>query len=78
MERDIVGKKPNFRPRPRSNFYRVMLYLSLILAGIWLLLGLQRGQVKTPFQPTPTPTRSAQSYYSEAQSYFAAGKLDVP
>jgi tetratricopeptide (TPR) repeat protein len=79
MEREIVGKRPTFRPaRPRTSFYRIMLWLSLILAGIWILLGYRRGQIQPPFQPTPTPTRMAQSYLLEAQAYFDAGKLDDP
>jgi tetratricopeptide (TPR) repeat protein len=79
MDREIVGKKPNFRPNGRhSSFYRSMLWLSLILGGIWLLLSYQRGQVGALFLPTPTPTRNTQSYLLEAQAYFEAGKLDDP
>ncbi len=55
-----------------------MLLLSLILAGVWLLLGYQRGQIAAPFQPTPTPTRTTFSYILEAQAFFDAGKLDDP
>ena len=58
MNREITGKRPHFRPEKRtSNPYRVMLWLGLILAGIWLILGIERGQVKPLFLPTPTPTR---------------------
>lgn len=79
MERDIVGKRPTFRPaRPGSNFYRVLLWLSLILAGIWVLMGYNRGAIKSPFDPTPTPTRVPESYLAEAQAYFDTGKLDDP
>jgi tetratricopeptide (TPR) repeat protein len=79
MDREIVGKKPNFRPNGRhTSFYRSMLWLSLILAGIWLLLSYRRGQIEAPFLPTPTPTRNVQSYLLEAQAYFEAGKLDDP
>jgi tetratricopeptide (TPR) repeat protein len=41
-------------------------------------MNLQRGQVKSPFVPTPTPTRMAQSFFLEAKAYFDAGKLDDP
>jgi tetratricopeptide (TPR) repeat protein len=79
MDRKIVGKRPNFRPNGRhSSFYRSMFWLSLILAGIWLLLSYQRGQIEAPFLPSPTPTRNTQSYLLEAQAYFEAGKLDDP
>jgi tetratricopeptide (TPR) repeat protein len=79
MERDIVGKKPHYRPaKTQANPYRIMLWISLILLGIWLLMGIQRGRVEPLFDPTPTPTRTAGSYSQEAQAYFQAGKLDDP
>jgi tetratricopeptide (TPR) repeat protein len=79
MERQIVGKKPHFRPaRHQTSFYRVMFLISLILGSIWVLLSIQRGQIKPAFLPTPTPTRTTQSYIMEAQAYFNAGKLDDP
>jgi tetratricopeptide (TPR) repeat protein len=73
------GKTFNLHPvRSKSNPYRVLLLAFLILGGVWLLLQLNRGQVQSPFNPTPTPTRSPQSYIMAAQAYFAAGKLDDP
>ncbi len=79
MSRSLVGKRPSFRPeRQKTNFYRVLGLLGLILVSVWLLLALRRGEVKSPFEPTPTPTRLASSYFMEAQAYFDAGKLDDP
>jgi tetratricopeptide (TPR) repeat protein len=79
MEREIVGKRPTFRPaKPGMNIYRVMLWISLILAGIWLLLGIQRGEIQSPLAPTPTPTRMPNSFIQEAEAYFQAGKLYDP
>jgi tetratricopeptide (TPR) repeat protein len=73
------GKTFNLHPvRSRSNPYRILLWSLLILGAGWLLLLLNRGQVKSPFNATPTPTRSPQSYILAAQAYFAAGKLDDP
>ncbi len=73
------GKTFNLHPvKSRSNPYRVLLWVALILAAIWLLLRLNRGQVQSPFNPTPTATRSPESYILAAQAYFAAGKLDDP
>lgn len=79
MERQLVGKRPNFRPaRPRLNIYRIATLVALILAGAWLLASVERGEVKPLFLPTPTPTRMAESYIQEAEAYFQAGKLDDP
>ncbi len=73
------GKTFNLHPvRSKSNPYRILFLALLILGSIWLLLQFQRGEVKSPFDPTPTPTRSPQSYIMAAQTYFAAGKLDDP
>ncbi len=73
------GKTFNLHPvKPRSNAYRVLVLALLILGGGWLLLSLNRGEIQSPFNPTPTPTRSPDSYIKAAQAYFAAGKLDDP
>ncbi len=73
------GKTFNLHPpKTRSNAYRVLVLALLIMGGAWLLLSLQRGDVQSPFNPTPTPTRTPQSYILAAQAYFAAGKLDDP
>jgi tetratricopeptide (TPR) repeat protein len=77
MERPIVGKRPTYHPNQHhSNFYRVIILISLILVIIWMLLGFQRGQIRSPFAATLTPTRVAQSYFMQAQAYFDAGKLE--
>jgi tetratricopeptide (TPR) repeat protein len=79
MQREITGKRPHFhRDKARANPYRIMLWVSLILAGLWVLFGIQRGRVEPLFEPTPTPTRTAGSYVQEAQAYFQTGKLDDP
>jgi tetratricopeptide (TPR) repeat protein len=73
------GKTFNLHPvRSKSNPYRVLFLIFLIMGCAWLLLLLNRGQVQSPFNPTPTPTRSPQSYIMAAQAYFEAGKLDDP
>src|SRR5512136_533980 len=73
------GKTFNLHPaKSRSNPYRIVLLLFLIMGGIWLLVSLNRGQVQSPFNPTPTPTRSPESYIMAAEAYFASGKLDDP
>jgi tetratricopeptide (TPR) repeat protein len=78
-DRNLVGKRPTFRSeRNGSNFYRVVVLLALIIFGAWILLQLQRGQMVSPFEPTPTPTRLPNSYIMEAEAYLEAGKLYDP
>jgi tetratricopeptide (TPR) repeat protein len=77
VNRELTGKRPHFRPAKRtSNPYRILLYLTLILAGIWMLLQLDRGQIQPLFLPTPTPTRTANSYALEGETLFQAGALE--
>ena len=62
------------RPKKRTNPWRVILLL--ILIGIALYFN----QVVVPatpplFVPTPTVTRSQESFVNEAEQYFAQGKL---
>jgi tetratricopeptide (TPR) repeat protein len=79
MERNLVGKRPSFhQERQGTNFYRVLILLGLIVGSIWIMLGLRRGDIISPLDPTPTPTRVSESYFLEARAYFDAGKLDAP
>lgn len=79
MDRDLIDKRPTFRPsRKKYNPYRLMLWVALILAGVWMLMQIERGQISPALEPTATPTRIAASYFQEAQAYFQAGKLDDP
>lgn len=61
-----------------TNPYRLLLWIVLLLGAVWMLLQVNRGQMTSPFLPTPTPTRAAQSYILQAEAYFDAGKLDDP
>jgi tetratricopeptide (TPR) repeat protein len=45
------------------------------MGGIWILMGIDRGDVQPLFQPTPTPTRTANSYIMEGEAQFFAGAL---
>jgi tetratricopeptide (TPR) repeat protein len=79
MEKQLKGKQLRINPRNRrSNFFRVLMWSALILVGLWVLRGLQNGQIVSPFVATPTPTRMAESYKLEAEAYFESGKLDDP
>ncbi len=76
MDRNLTGERPHFHPEKRSlNPYRVIVLLGLILGGIWILMGIDRGDVKPLFLPTPTPTRTVNSYIMEGEAQFKAGSL---
>jgi tetratricopeptide (TPR) repeat protein len=78
MERDLTGERPHFRPAKRkANPYRVILLIGLIFGGVWILLGIERGNIQPAFLPTPTPTRTVNSYVMEAESLFEAGSLEA-
>jgi tetratricopeptide (TPR) repeat protein len=76
MDQNLSGSRPHFRPQKRSiNPYRVIILLALIMGGIWILMGIDRGDVQPLFQPTPTPTRTSNSYVLEGEAQFLAGAL---
>jgi tetratricopeptide (TPR) repeat protein len=77
MNRNLTGKKPTFaKSGPKSNPYRVLLWGVLIVAVIWLVTQVGIGpdyRFQPAFMPTPTPTRTADSYLLEADAHFNAG-----
>ena len=79
VDRNLVGKRPTFHiERKGTSFYRIMVLLGLILIVVWVGLQYTRQEITSPFDPTATPTRTAASYFLEAQAYFDAGKLYDP
>jgi tetratricopeptide (TPR) repeat protein len=61
--------------RPRVNFFRIAVLLTLIAAAVYV------NQVIVPqtpplFLPTATPTRDPASYVTDAQAEFEAGKIN--
>jgi len=54
----------------------MFVWLILALGGIWLIIQLAQGQIKSPFQPVPEPTRTSTSYALEGDAQFTAGNLD--
>jgi tetratricopeptide (TPR) repeat protein len=62
------------RPRRRSSPWRILLLLALIGVALYF------NQVVVPatpplFIPTPTPTRSPESFIADAEQYYNEGKL---
>ncbi len=64
-----------FQVKSAGNIYRLFFLVVLILAGLWFLRMVSQGAIRSPFAPTPTPTRSANSFLLEAEARFTAGDL---
>lgn len=74
----LHGKDPSFRHTGnKSNPYRVLVFLVLIVFFMTLLTGIVKGDVEPLFLPTPTPTRSTDSYVVEGRTHFEAGNLEA-
>lgn len=74
---NLNRRRTLFHERRRSNLYRVFIMVILILAGVWIINQVNVGQVTPLFLSTPTPTRVAQSFATEGDDLFAAGKLEA-
>ncbi len=74
---NIKPRRNLFRRERRSNLYRIFAWVILILAGSWLASRLYSGGIRNPYLPTPTPTRTVQSYALEGEALFTAGKLEA-
>ncbi|HIE56941.1 MAG TPA: tetratricopeptide repeat protein [Anaerolineales bacterium] len=72
----LRGSKWNMtrKRRKRSNPWRILILLAMIAGGMYL------NRVVLPntdplFVPTPTPTRSPESFVNEAQAFYRDGKI---
>lgn len=74
---NVYPRKTLFQRRPQTNVYRLFLWIVLILGGVWLLREIEQGDIKPLFLPTPTPTRTAESYALEGETQFLAGNLNA-
>lgn len=74
----LQGKEPTFRKiKKESNLYRILVLVILIVFFMTVLTGIVNGEVEPLFMPTPTPTRTTNSYVVEANTHFAAGNLNA-
>lgn len=63
-------------PRKQSSPYRVMILLVIIVLLISVLRSYARGEIWPPLVPTPTPTRTVNSFVIEGSMHFQAGDLN--
>lgn len=71
----VTRRRALFYQRRRSNLYRLFALVLLIMAGTWLVSRLWTGNVRNPFSPTPTSTRTINSWVLEGEASFNAGNL---
>lgn len=74
---NVSPRRALFYRKQGMNIYRMFFLVVMILGGVWFLRLLDQGDVKSPFQPTPTPTRATSSYVLEGDSHFAAGNMNA-
>jgi tetratricopeptide (TPR) repeat protein len=65
-----------FFKKRRTSVYRVFLWIFLVIAGIFIVRSVDTGALRSPFEPTPTPTRTAYSFALEGDALFTAGQLE--
>ncbi len=73
---NVYPRRELFYKKPRTSIYRLFFLVVLILGGIWLIRGVDQGEIERPFTATATPTRSVDSYAQEGDAQFIAGNLD--
>jgi tetratricopeptide (TPR) repeat protein len=73
---NVYPRRELFYKKSRTSIYRLFFLIVLILGGIWLIRGVDQGEIERPFTPTATPTRSVDSYALEGDAQFIAGNLD--
>ena len=74
---NISPRRPLYNRRSESNVYRMFFWALLLLGGVWLLIQMRTGKIESPFRPTPTPTRTSQSFALEGDAEFTAGQIDL-
>lgn len=72
----LSGKEPTFRSKRGSNSFFTLILLLLVIASFFLLRAVVfTKEIKSPFEPTPVPTRISVSYALEGETQFNAGNL---
>jgi tetratricopeptide (TPR) repeat protein len=73
----ITRRRALFHQRRYTNLYLLFGLLALLIVVVYFALGLDSGTVRNPFFPTPTATRTANSWELEGQAFFDAGNLNA-
>jgi tetratricopeptide (TPR) repeat protein len=71
----LPDDKHLFRAPRGDNPIRIFLLGFFILIAIFVYREVQAGDIQKPFLPTPTATRTANSFALEGETHFQAGKI---
>jgi tetratricopeptide (TPR) repeat protein len=71
----VIRRRALFHQRRTSNLYLLFALALFILAGVWIIIRLHTGEIRNPFDPTPTSTRTINSWVLEGEASFNAGDL---
>lgn len=74
---DYNGKRNLFsKPKKTSNPVVIFIMLMVILALLFVYRAFSQGSITPLLDPTPTPTRTFNSYTDEGETQFKAGNLE--
>ena len=77
MNLHLSGDNVHFRNmNKKSNPNHVLVLLALLIAGAFVLQAIDKEEIISPFEPTPIPTRSAESFRMEADAHFYSGNIN--
>jgi tetratricopeptide (TPR) repeat protein len=75
---NLNGKSFTFHTKKRYfNPYLVLLLLTLIFGGLFIVRGVDNGSIKPLYSPTATATRTNRSLILEGRTHFQAGNLNA-
>ncbi len=74
---NLNGKQISFHRKAPTNFHpaRILFLLGIIFVLVFVARAFDAGTIRRPFDPTPTPTRTNQSFILEAETHFRSGNL---
>ena len=52
---NVYPRRELFYKKPHTRIYRLFLIIVLILGGVWLIRGVDQGEIERPFTATATP-----------------------
>ncbi len=72
---NLLGDKPLFHKPNKTNVYRALFWMALLLFFVFILRGWLTGSIQPAFMPTSTPTRTSNSHAMEGETHFLTGDL---